>query len=134
MRKNQTPIKISRLFRSLSQPARIEILLAIGSGEACVCHLEAMLQMRQAYISQHLMALREAGILEARRDGRFIFYRLKSTQIMEFVLLAAQPAGIPHELVVITPGERPHAGCCCPQCAPLPDPDLIELQFSEANG
>ncbi len=60
---NQTPataLLISNIFRQLSQPSRIEILLAIGEGEACVCHLEAKLGMRQAYISQHLMALRDA--------------------------------------------------------------------------
>ena len=133
MMKNQTPIKISHLFRSLSQPARIEILLAIGSGEACVCHLEAMLQMRQAYISQHLMALREAGILEARREGRFVFYRLKSPEIMKFIRLAAQTVGIPEDKVVFATGERPHEGCCCPHCAPVPADGLIEIRLSEAN-
>jgi len=133
MRKNQTPIKVSCLFRSLSQPARIEILLAIGSGEACVCHLEAMLQMRQAYISQHLMALREAGILEARREGRFVFYRLKSPEILEFIRLAAVTVGIPADKVVFATGERAHADCCCPQCAPVSESVLIELQLSDAS-
>ena len=51
---------ISRLLESISKPARIQILLAIGEDEACVCHLEAVLGYRQAYISQQLMALREA--------------------------------------------------------------------------
>jgi ArsR family transcriptional regulator len=133
MRKNQTPIKVSRLFRSLSQPARIEILLAIGSGEACVCHLEAMLQMRQAYISQHLMALREAGILDARREGRFVFYRLKSPEILDFIRLAAVTVGIPADKVVFATGERAHAGCCCPQCAPVSEPVFVELHLSDTS-
>jgi ArsR family transcriptional regulator len=133
MRKKQIPNKVSSLFRSLSQPARIEILLAIGSGEACVCHLEAMLQMRQAYISQHLMALREAGILEARREGRFVFYRLKSPEILEFIRLAAVTVGIPADKVVFATGEREHVGCCCPQCAPVSEPDIIGLHLLDAG-
>lgn len=133
MRKKQVSNQVSGIFRSLSQPARMEILLAIGSSEACVCHLEAMLQVRQAYISQHLMALREAGILEARREGRFVFYRLKSPEIMEFIRQAAQMAGIPEDQVVFATGERPYEGCCCPHCAPIPAEGLIEIQRSEAN-
>jgi ArsR family transcriptional regulator len=66
--------KISLLLHTLGQPVRIRILLAISDDEACVCHLETMLGLRQAYISQHLMAMRNAGILTTRRDGRFIFY------------------------------------------------------------
>ena len=55
--------QIAQLLRAIDQPARLRILMAIGRSEACVCHLEAMLVLRQAYISQHLMALRHAGIL-----------------------------------------------------------------------
>ncbi len=118
---------ISKLFRSLSQPARVEILLAIGSGEACVCHLEALLNMRQAYISQHLMALREAGILATRREGRFIFYRLEKPQMLDFLSLAAQIIDVPTENISISTGKRPHPGCCCPHCvqnAAVPSPKL----------
>ena len=39
--------KISRIFRAISTPARFRILTAIGKGEACVCHLEALLDLRQ---------------------------------------------------------------------------------------
>lgn len=46
--------------------------MAIGSSEACVCHLEAMPGYRQAVISQHLKALREAGVLGTRRGGKYI--------------------------------------------------------------
>ncbi|NWG07099.1 MAG: winged helix-turn-helix transcriptional regulator [Chloroflexi bacterium] len=49
--------QISPLLSAIASPQRIAILLAIGTGEACVCHLEASLGWRQAYISQHLMAL-----------------------------------------------------------------------------
>ena len=70
-------------LRAISQPVKLEILLAIGTGEACVCHLEAAIGQRQAYISQQLMALREAGIVESRREGRNIFYRIKNLKILD---------------------------------------------------
>ena len=68
--------EIVKVFENISAASRLAILLVIGEGEACVCHLEAVLGKRQAYISQHLMALRDAGIITPRRDGRFIYYRI----------------------------------------------------------
>jgi ArsR family transcriptional regulator len=110
--------RISTLLRAISQPARIEILLAIGTGEACVCHLEAAIGQRQAYISQQLMALREAGIVNYRRDGRNIFYRLKDPTILELIRQAGKLSGmdecdIPIEGPMFLPEE-----CPCPKCEP----------------
>jgi DNA-binding transcriptional ArsR family regulator len=64
--------QIAAPLTSIASPQRIAILLAIGNGDACVCHLEAALGWRQAYISQHLMALRKADILQGRREGRYV--------------------------------------------------------------
>jgi ArsR family transcriptional regulator len=110
--------KISRLLRALGQPARLQILLAIGEGEACVCHLEAALGLRQAYISQHLMALRKAKVLETRRDGRFIFYRLRDPSMLELIQLAGwiTGGGEPVRPLVLT--DPLTQDCVCPTCAP----------------
>jgi DNA-binding transcriptional ArsR family regulator len=67
---------ICKLLALIGQPVRIQILLMVGAGEVCVCHMEAALRMRQASISQHLMILRKAGLVSSRRDGRNIYYRL----------------------------------------------------------
>ena len=64
--------QISRILRAISTPNRLRILTAIGTGEACVCHLEALLDLRQAYISQQLMEMREADLVDTRRDGRYL--------------------------------------------------------------
>lgn len=61
--------QIADLLQTIGQASRLQILLAIGEGEICVCHLESMLGLRQATLSQHLMALREAGIVTDRSDG-----------------------------------------------------------------
>jgi ArsR family transcriptional regulator len=91
-------------------------LLAIGEGEACVCHLETVLGYRQAYISQHLMALREASVLNTRRDGKYIFYRLENPEILEMVEVAARLAGT--ELSdVATRANISRSSCACPKCS-----------------
>ena len=86
--------RVSDILQVVSSPARIAILLSIGRGEACVCHLEAALGWRQAYISQHLMALRKADILVDRRDGRYVYYRLADASLLELVLATAQLGGL----------------------------------------
>ncbi len=108
-------------LEAIAAPQRIAILLAIGRGEACVCHLEAVLGWRQAYISQHLMALRRAGILQDRRAGRYVFYRLKDVSILDLIIAAASLSGIPAE-ALFAPGSVPlHMDCGCPSCRPRED-------------
>ena len=86
MKKKQNPLQpIASLLETISPLTRLQILLAIGTGEACVCHLETALGLRQAYISQHLMALRKADILQDRREGRYIFYRLKDAALLDLI-------------------------------------------------
>ncbi len=105
-------IPISTLFQVLSVAPRLEILLAIGEAEACVCHLEALLGYRQAFISQHLMALREVNLLETRRDGRFIYYRLADRRILDVMVQAGDVIG-----QSIAVQSTPIAACECPNCA-----------------
>lgn len=100
-----------KIFKALSHPVRIAILEILREGEQCVCHLEAALELRQAYISQQLMALRKAGILESRRDGWNIFYRAVSPEIYTVLDAVYQMTGL-------SPAERIHvpAACTCPRC------------------
>jgi ArsR family transcriptional regulator len=120
---NSPETRISDLFSIIGQPARIQILIAISTQEACVCHLEAALHMRQASISQHLMVLRKAGLVTTQRDGRNIFYRLTQPEVVDLLYQAAHFSGISQqELVHLS--LRPVAGCCCPQCNPDMDPRL----------
>lgn len=114
---------ISRLLALVGQPARIQILLVIGTQEACVCHLEAVLGMRQASISQHLMALRKANLVTSHREGRNIFYHLADPAVMVLLRQAAQLAGAdPDALAPLA--DSPVNGCSCPHCNPDLDPDL----------
>ena len=103
-------------LRAISQPVRLEILLAIGAGEACVCHLEAAIGQRQAYISQQLMVLREAEIVESRREGRNIFYRIKNLKILDLIQAAAQFNDQESGAFQIAAPEISRGDCPCPNC------------------
>jgi len=118
--------QISAPLSAISSPQRIAILLLIGKGEACVCHLEASLGWRQAYISQHLMALRKADILQDRREGRYIFYSLKDASILNLVTVSATLSGLSAETVSTLINTQIHPSCECPQCVPalIPAPSL----------
>ena len=85
---------LSRAFGLLASPARLRILLTIGRGEMCVCMLQARLGWRRAYISQQLMFLRQGGLLSSRRQGRFIFYRLRDPAWLQVIQDAAQLLGL----------------------------------------
>jgi len=120
--KKQPVLQISKQIAApltaISSPQRIAILLLIGKGEACVCHLEASLGWRQAYISQHLMALRKADILQDRREGRYIFYSLKDASILDLVTASATLSGLSAETVSTLINTQMNPSCECPQCAP----------------
>jgi len=65
------------MFNLLSDPTRLRALMLIQSeGEVCVCELTHALQESQPKISRHLALMRDAGIVEARREGTWMHYRL----------------------------------------------------------
>jgi ArsR family transcriptional regulator len=65
------------LFRSLADPTRLRCLVLLhGLGELCVCELTHALEESQPKISRHLAQLRRAGLVEDRREGLWIHYRL----------------------------------------------------------
>jgi ArsR family transcriptional regulator len=105
-------------LEAIASPQRIAILLTIGRGEACVCHLESALGWRQAYISQHLMALRKSDLLADRREGRYVFYRLKNTFLLDLLLASASLSGLSSEYVSGLVNAQNYASCECPHCAP----------------
>lgn len=106
-------------------PARLEILEVLRTGEECVCHMEAVLGYRQAYISQHLTVLREAGLVEDRRDGWNIYYRVTKPDIYRVLDAVNEMSGI----AVSAAPRRTAAACPCPRCrkdgeAELPEPQM----------
>lgn len=77
----------ARLFRVLGHPARVRILELLRDGERSVGSLQAELGLDSGGTSQHLAALRGIGVVETRRQGTSVFYRVDDAQV--FALLAA---------------------------------------------
>lgn len=102
----------AQFLRALAHPARLCLLDALRDGEECVCHLTALLRQRQAYVSQQLMFLRQAGLIEDRKEGLRIYYRIVDPRVLavlDAVNLPAREKGI---------GMSPRiAACSCPKCA-----------------
>jgi ArsR family transcriptional regulator, arsenate/arsenite/antimonite-responsive transcriptional repressor len=67
---------LDRLFRALADPTRLRLLNLIAEQEICVCYFVEVLGAPQPKISRHLAYLRRAGIVSARRDGKWIHYKL----------------------------------------------------------
>ena len=65
------------VFRALADPTRRAIFERLTRGESAVKDLTAQLHVSQPAISQHLAALREAGLVAERREGRFAYYRIE---------------------------------------------------------
>lgn len=114
------------VLKALGHPVRLQILdLLQREGEACVCHLETRLGQRQAYISQQLARLREAGLIEDRREGLNIFYSVampESKPVLELAKdLAAARAGVSNsELLFEVHLPAAPLECPCPSCEEVP--------------
>ncbi len=104
----------AKLFKALMHPARLEILEILRDGEHCVCHIEAALGQRQAYISQQLSVLREAGIVQDRRDGWNVHYRVTQPQVFALLDVASAMVGGVRQSAQ---GRRAIPNCSCPQCS-----------------
>ena len=65
------------LLRALADPIRLRVIEALGQGERCVCDLSSELGLAQSKLSFHLRVLRDAGLIAARQQGRWVYYRLQ---------------------------------------------------------
>jgi DNA-binding transcriptional ArsR family regulator len=64
------------ITKALADENRLRVLMALGGGELCVCQVVAMLGLAPSTVSKHMYLLRQAGLVEARKEGRWVHYRL----------------------------------------------------------
>lgn len=103
----------SDILKALSHPTRLAILDILRDGEQCVCHMEATLNLRQAYISQQLMILKDAGLVEARRDRLNLYYRVLKPEIFSLLETLNSVTGVTTKL---PKHKHANANCPCPKC------------------
>jgi ArsR family transcriptional regulator len=68
--------RVDLMFRAFSDPTRLRILHMLRPGELCVCHIVDVLGVPQPKASRHLAYLRKAGLVRARKEGQWSYYRL----------------------------------------------------------
>jgi ArsR family transcriptional regulator, arsenate/arsenite/antimonite-responsive transcriptional repressor len=71
------------LFHALSDPTRLELLERLKTGEQCVCELTDVMRAGQSRLSFHLKVLKDAGLLQDRRDGRWMYYSINVEALEE---------------------------------------------------
>jgi ArsR family transcriptional regulator len=80
--------KIANIFKALSDDTRLRVIKLLQERELCVCELMQVLDMSQPRISRHMSVLKNAGLVEDRREGKWVYYSLrKETQDKEIKIL-----------------------------------------------
>jgi ArsR family transcriptional regulator len=127
MARRSKPFDLAQLFTALADPTRLRLLNLMSGREVCVCYFVEILNQGQPKISRHLAYLRNAGIVSARREGKWMHYSIQrpydvaANSILDTVLakLAEKPE-MQADLARLT------RACCAPQKlvalqrAPLP--------------
>ena len=110
--------QLESLFKALADSTRLRILGLLLTGEVCVCHIHESLRITQPKASRHLAYLRRSGLVETRRQGLWIYYRLSDSRdpILRTIREAVAHV-LGHVDVVHHDANRleKKTGCCLPQ-------------------
>jgi ArsR family transcriptional regulator len=116
-----------RVFAALADPTRLRLLNLMNGREVCVCYFVEILKQSQPKISRHLAYLRNAGLVDARRDGKWMHYSIERPQHREAAkVLDATLESLKADPAMQADLTRLDKACCSPQnfvtlqSAPLP--------------
>ncbi|QAU14267.1 ArsR family transcriptional regulator [Halorubrum sp. BOL3-1] len=76
-------------FKALANAKRLRIVHALREGELCACELETVLDAPQSTVASHLRKLRDAGVVNTRKEGKWTYYRIADTASLQLLDLAA---------------------------------------------
>lgn len=79
---------MSELFKALSDPGRLKIVLALAGQEMCVCDLAALLGVSESAASHQLRILRTMNLIKNRREGQVLYYRLVDDHVSQLAAVA----------------------------------------------
>jgi ArsR family transcriptional regulator len=106
---------VDQVFKALADPTRVRILGLLAAGETCVCHIHETLRLPQSLVSRHLAYLRRTGLVDARKEGLWVHYRLAARRDdVTRTLLDAVYHCVGHLLTVARDAKRleKKTGCC----------------------
>lgn len=75
--------QLASVYKLLGEPTRLKIMLALSSCEMCVCDLAALLESTPSAISHQLKLLRISGLVQSRKDGKMVYYRLAGNSVQQ---------------------------------------------------
>ena len=118
---------IEFLFKALADRTRLRLINLMGDTEVCVCFFVEVLKTNQPKISRHLAYLRRAGVVSARRDGKWIHYRIVEPPDSHAANIFREVrAGLANDPIMQSDRARLQKICCAPQLpiqlkrAPMP--------------
>ncbi len=132
------PFPILRFFQALGDITRLRLLNLMGEQEICVCYFVEVLGQGQPKISRHLAYLRSAGIVEARREGKWMHYRIVTPQNIGAARLLRQTLDwLKEESAMQADRARLSKACCSPDkftaLQGAPQPASIAPASAEVN-
>lgn len=77
--------KKTEILKAIAQPTRLKILELLRNGERCVCEMMGLINEEQANISKHLALLRQAGIVDYRKEGVSAYYRIRHKEVLDII-------------------------------------------------
>ena len=114
------PYELDLLFRALADRTRLRLINLMGEDEVCVCFLVEALKLTQPKISRHLAYLRGAGLVAARREGKWMHYRLATPpDPRAAAIFTAVRTGLAEDKEMGQDRSR-LVGLCCSPRAPAP--------------
>ena len=81
-------VDLSDMFKIFGDQTRVKILMALGSGELCVCDIAAVMNMSQSAISHQLRVLKQSNIVKTRRQGKVVYYSISDDNVKEIFDIA----------------------------------------------
>ena len=81
MTKSSVTADLVEIFSALANPVRLQIIQFLERGEKCVCEITPAMKKSQPTLSIHLNQLYRAGLIDRRRDGKKVFYKLKKKDL-----------------------------------------------------
>jgi len=115
------------ITKALADENRVRILLALRSGELCVCQIVELVQLATSTVSRHMSVLKQARLVESRKDGRWMYYRLPEAGAPELVYRAIEWVS------GMLAGDR-SVGCDAKRLAEICSLDPHSLCVAQTNG
>jgi ArsR family transcriptional regulator len=125
---------LAQFFAALADPTRLRLLNLMNGREVCVCYFVEILKQSQPKISRHLAYLRKAGLVDARREGKWMHYKVRELDSVTASILAATLSRLESDRAMQADRARLDRACCQPQkfvsLQGAPKPSLMGSELS----